>query len=86
LADSGFAGTTMSQLTLAAVVTGALAVADGAALPPPLPTGQGAPDGASDPEALGVAVADADAVADVVALADAVAEGADTVGRGLGPP
>lgn len=80
----------MSQLTLAAVVTGALAVADGAALPPPLPTGQGAPDGASDPEALGVAVADADAVvvavADVDALADAVAEGADTVGRGLGPP
>jgi hypothetical protein len=41
-ADSGFAGTTMSQLTLAAVVV-ALLVAVGAPLPPPL--GHGAGDG-----------------------------------------
>ena len=73
----------MSQLALAAVVvTGLLAVADGAALAPPLPTGQGAPDGASEPEVTGVGVA---AVAD--GEADAVGE-ADAGGRGLptGPP
>jgi hypothetical protein len=50
-ADSGFAGTMMSQLTLAAAAAGSV----GAAVAPPLPAGHGAPD-APDAGLVGVAV------------------------------
>jgi hypothetical protein len=89
LADSGFAGTMMSQLTLAAVVV-ALLVAVGVAPAPPLAAvvGHGAADAAPDAGLVGaavvVAVAD-DVGAAVPEVALAVAE-AVAVGDPLPPP
>jgi hypothetical protein len=68
-ADSGFAGTMMSQLTLAAAVV----VPVPPSLAPPLGAGHGAPDAVPDAGLVGVGVAGAVAVAGTVAVAGAVA-------------
>jgi hypothetical protein len=71
-ADSGFAGTMMSQLTLAAAVV-AVCVADGVALAPVLPLGHGAADAEAVGAVVAVAVLVGDAVADAVAVGVALA-------------